>query len=94
MKSSSPRNAPRGGSATRGSVEHVASGFSRSSSQGYSVGRWEGDTLVVESNGFNDKTWVSRRGLPHTEALRMVERYHRTDFGRLEIDVTSPILRE
>ena len=56
--------------------------------QGYSVGRWEGDTLVVESNGFNDKTWVSRRGLSHTEALRMVERYRRKDFGHLEIEVT------
>jgi hypothetical protein len=56
--------------------------------QGYSVGRWEGDTLVVESNGFNDKTWVSRRGLSHTEALRVTERYRRTDFGHLEIDVT------
>jgi len=55
---------------------------------GYSVGRWEGDTLVVESNGFNDKTWVSRRGLSHSEALRMQERYRRTDFGHLEIDVT------
>jgi len=56
--------------------------------QGYSVGRWEGDTLVVESNGFNDKTWVSRRGLSHTEALRMTERYRRKDFGHLEIEVT------
>jgi len=56
--------------------------------QGYSVGHWEGDTLVVESNGFNDKTWVSRRGLSHTEALRMTERYRRKDFGHLEIDVT------
>ena len=55
---------------------------------GYSTGRWEGDTLVVESNGFNDKTWTSRRGLSHTEALRMTERYRRTDFGHLEIDVT------
>jgi hypothetical protein len=55
---------------------------------GYSVGRWEGDTLVVESNGFNDKTWVSRRGLSHTEALRMTERYRRTAFGHLEIEVT------
>jgi hypothetical protein len=56
--------------------------------QGYSVGRWEGDTLIVESNGFNDKTWVSRRGLSHTDALRMVERYRRKDFGHLEIEVT------
>jgi hypothetical protein len=56
--------------------------------QGYSVGHWEGDALVVESNGFNDKTWVSRRGLSHTEALRLRERYRRTDFGHLEIEVT------
>jgi hypothetical protein len=55
---------------------------------GYSVGRWEGDTLVVESNGFNDKTWLSRYGQAHTEALRMVERYRRTDFGHLQIEVT------
>jgi hypothetical protein len=44
---------------------------------GYSVGRCEGDTLVVDSFGFNDKTWLNGRGLPHTEALRMTERYHR-----------------
>ena len=55
---------------------------------GHSVGRWDGDTLVVESAGFNDKTWVSRRGLSHTEALRMTERYRRPDFGRLQVDVT------
>ncbi len=41
---------------------------------GYSVGRWEGDTLVVESNGFNEKTWLSRYGQSHTEALRVTER--------------------
>jgi hypothetical protein len=55
---------------------------------GYSVGRWEGDTLVVESLGFNDRTWLNDRGLPHTEALRMTERYERPDFGHLRIDVT------
>jgi hypothetical protein len=55
---------------------------------GYSVGRWEGDTLVVESNGFNDKTWVSRQGLSHTEALRLEERYRRKSVGTLEIAVT------
>ena len=38
---------------------------------GYSVGRWDGDTLIVDSNGFNDKTWLSRYGRPHTEALRV-----------------------
>jgi hypothetical protein len=54
---------------------------------GYSVGHWDGDTLVVESLGFNDRTWV-HDGYPHTEALRMTERYRRTDFGHLEIAVT------
>jgi len=55
---------------------------------GYSVGRWEGDTLVVDSYGFNDKTWLNGRGLQHSEALRMTERYTRTDVGDLRIDVT------
>src|SRR4029077_3277408 len=54
---------------------------------GYSVGRWDGDTLVVESTGFNDKTWLLE-GYPHTEALRMTERYRRTNLGHLEIAVT------
>ena len=56
--------------------------------QGYSVGRWEGDTLVVESNGFNDKTWLNNVGLPHTEKLRVTERYTRPSLGRLNVDVT------
>jgi hypothetical protein len=54
---------------------------------GYSVGRWEGDTLVVDSAGFNDRTWVTGN-YPHTESLRMTERYRRTDFGHLEIVAT------
>jgi hypothetical protein len=54
---------------------------------GYSVGRWDGDTLVVESAGFNDRTWLARN-FPHTESLRMTERYRRTDFGHLEIEAT------
>ena len=44
---------------------------------GYSVGHWEGGTLVVESNGYNDRTWLDRDGHPHSEALRMTERYRR-----------------
>ena len=52
---------------------------------GYSVGHWDGDTLVVESNGFNDRTWLDRSGHPHTEALRVTERYRRRDFGHLEL---------
>lgn len=55
---------------------------------GYSVGRWEGDTLVVESFGFNDRTWLDQDGHPHTEALRITERYRRRNFGNLELEVT------
>jgi hypothetical protein len=55
---------------------------------GYSVGRWEGDTLVVDSNGFNAGTWLDRDGHPHTEQLRLTERYRRPNFGTLEIEAT------
>ncbi len=55
---------------------------------GYSVGRWEGDTLVVDSAGFNDKTWTSRYGITHSESLRTTERYRRTDFGHMQVEVT------
>ena len=55
---------------------------------GYAVGRWEGDTLVVESNGYNAKTWVTRAGISHTESLRITERYRRADFGHMQLDVT------
>jgi len=55
---------------------------------GFSVGHWEGDTLVVESNGFNDKTWATRFGISHSEALRTTERYTRSDFGHLNLEVT------
>jgi hypothetical protein len=54
---------------------------------GYSVGRWEGDTLVVESTGYNERTWLSR-GYPHTENLHLTERFHRDDFGHLSIETT------
>ena len=52
---------------------------------GYSVGRWEGDTLVILSAGFNDRTWLDGDGHPHTEALRVTERLRRTNFGHMEI---------
>jgi hypothetical protein len=55
---------------------------------GYSVGHWDGDALVVESFGFNDRTWLDHDGHPHTEALRTTERYRRRDFGNLDLDVT------
>jgi hypothetical protein len=54
---------------------------------GYSVGHWEGDTLVIVTAGYNDRTWLFQ-GLPHTESLRTVERFHRKDFGHLEITET------
>jgi hypothetical protein len=53
---------------------------------GYSVGHWDGDTLVVESAGYNDRTWLDDDGHPHTEALRLTERLRRPDFGHLDIE--------
>ena len=55
---------------------------------GYSVARWDGDTLVVTTTGYNDRTSLDLAGHPHTEALRMTERYHRRDVGHLEVQVT------
>jgi hypothetical protein len=55
---------------------------------GYSVGHWDGDYLVIESNGFNGKTWLTRSGLPHTDRLQITERYRRVDFGHIELEVT------
>jgi hypothetical protein len=56
---------------------------------GYSTGRWDGDTLVIETSGFNDKTWLdTREGHPATDALRVTERFRRPDFGDLEIRAT------
>jgi hypothetical protein len=55
---------------------------------GYSAGRWDGDTLVVESNGYNDKTWLTREGLPHSDQLRITERYTRLDYGHMTLEIT------
>lgn len=55
---------------------------------GYSVGHWDGDTLVVDSNGFNDVTWIDTGGHPHSDAMRVTERYHRRDFGHIDYTVT------
>ncbi len=55
---------------------------------GYSAGHWEGDTLVVNSVGFNDQGWLDVGGNPQTESLRLTERFRRPDFGHLELEVT------
>jgi hypothetical protein len=59
---------------------------------GYSSGHWEGDTLVVESDAFNERFWFSNGGLPHTEALRLTEKFSRPDFNtlRYEVQVNDP----
>jgi hypothetical protein len=56
---------------------------------GYSVGRWDGDTLVVDSSGFNDKTWLDTfLGRPASEMLHVQERFRRTSFGDMEVRAT------
>lgn len=55
---------------------------------GHSTGRWEGDTLVIDSVGFNEKFWLDRQGTPHTEKLHMIERLTRTDAVTIKYDVT------
>lgn len=56
---------------------------------GYSTGKWDGDTLVVETSGFNDKTWLdTEKGHPATEALHVIERFRRPSFGTLEVRAT------
>ncbi len=55
---------------------------------GYSTGRWEGDSLVVETTGFNENTWLDLSGHPHSDALRVVERFRRRDSGHMEIQIT------
>jgi hypothetical protein len=55
---------------------------------GYAVGRWDGDSLVVDSIGFNDRGWLDARGHTHSEALHLTERFHRLDFGHMEVLLT------
>ena len=55
---------------------------------GYSVGHWEGDTLIVESNGYNNKTWLTQEGLPHTDQLHITERYTRLDYGHMKLEIS------
>lgn len=55
---------------------------------GESVGRWEGETLIVETTDFNDKTWIDRRGIPHSDQLRITERIQRDADDQLIVDIT------
>jgi hypothetical protein len=55
---------------------------------GYSIGKWDGDSFVVDTRGFNDKSWLDDSGRPHTEALHTVERFRRTDFGHMDVEIT------
>jgi hypothetical protein len=55
---------------------------------GYSRGHWDRDTLIVETTGFNDKTWLDDAGHPHSEQLKVTERFRRPSFGQLLVDIT------
>ncbi len=55
---------------------------------GYSVGRWEGDTFVVDTAGFKEGSWLDNDGHPHTDALRTTERFRRINFGSMDVTVT------
>jgi hypothetical protein len=55
---------------------------------GYSVGKWDGDTLVVDTMGFNDLSWLDARGHGHSEDMRVEERFRRRDFGHMDVTVT------
>ena len=55
---------------------------------GYSIGSWDGDAFVIQTSGFNDKSWLDAGGTPHTEALKTIERFRRVDFGHMEVEFT------
>jgi hypothetical protein len=55
--------------------------------EGHSIGHWEGDTLVIDTSGYNDKSWLSLTGIPHTEKLHTVEYIRRPDFGHIEVEI-------
>jgi len=55
---------------------------------GYSIGRWDGDSFVVTTAGFNDRSWLDDTGHPHSEALKTTERFRRLDFGHMDMQVT------
>jgi hypothetical protein len=55
---------------------------------GQSIGKWDGDTLVVDTVGFNDKTWLDSTGRPHSSDMHLIERYRRPDLGHLNVELT------
>jgi hypothetical protein len=55
---------------------------------GHSIGSWDGDTLVIDTVGFNDRTWFDFAGHPHTDQLHTIERYTRTNFATMEVETT------
>jgi hypothetical protein len=55
---------------------------------GYSVGKWDGDTFVVETSNVKDGGWIDNNGKPSTDALHVTERFHRKDFGHLDLQIT------
>jgi hypothetical protein len=55
---------------------------------GYSTGRWDGDSLIVDITGFNDRTWLDVVGHPHSDALHLTERFLRKDLGHMEVEIT------
>ena len=55
---------------------------------GHSIGHWEGETLVVDTIGFNERFWFSREGLPHTEQLHLIEKFTRPEYNTLRYEVT------
>jgi len=55
---------------------------------GSSVGKWEGDALIVDTVGFNEKTWLDAMGHPHSEDMHLTERFHRRDFGHMDLTIT------
>ena len=55
---------------------------------GYSTAKWDGDALVVDSRGFNGKVWLDQLGKPSTEAMHVTLRFHRKDFGHMDIGIT------
>ena len=55
---------------------------------GYSIGKWDGDTLVVETTGFRDGGWLDVNGSPFTDALKLTERFRRRTYGTLDVEIT------